>query len=84
MKKNESKKRNNKKCESAFVKGEVTEAQSGCGFYAYEIGSNIRWGNLKEFYCLKDNMAAESVKGNGPGVSSARIPTDILSIAIYG
>lgn len=72
------------KGETAFVKGEVTVAQSGCGFYAYEIGSNIWWGNLKEYYCLKDNMAAEVVKEKGPWLSSAFIPTDILSIAIYG
>ncbi|WP_219926462.1 hypothetical protein, partial [Corynebacterium diphtheriae] len=33
---------------------------------------------------MKDNMAAEIVKGKGPWVSSAFITTDILSIAIYG
>ncbi|CAB0946133.1 hypothetical protein FRC0477_00769 [Corynebacterium diphtheriae] len=70
--------------ETAFVKGEITATQSGCGFYAYEIGSNIWWGNLKENGCLQHNMAAEVVKEKGPWLSSAFIPTDILSIAIYG
>nr|CAB0951019.1 hypothetical protein FRC0469_01039 [Corynebacterium diphtheriae] len=70
--------------ETAFVKGEITATQSGCGFYAYEIGSNIWWGNLKENGCLQHNMAAEVVKEKGPWLSSALIPTDILSIAIYG
>lgn len=72
------------KGETAFVKGEITATQSGCDFYAYKIGSNTWWGNLKENVCLKHNMAAEVVKNKGPWLSSAFIPTDILSIAIYG
>lgn len=70
--------------ETAFVKGEITATQNGCGFYAYQIGSNIWWGNLTESMCLRNNMAAEVVKDKGPWLSSAFIPTDILSIAIYG
>lgn len=70
--------------ETAFVKGEVTVTQRGCGFYAYEIGSNTWWGNLKEDSCLRNNMAAEVVRAKGEWLSSDFIPTDVLSIAIYG
>lgn len=72
------------KGETAFSKGEIAATQNGCSFYAYRIGYDSWWGNLKENVCLKHNMAAEVVKDKGPWLSSAFIPTDILSIAIYG
>lgn len=72
------------KGETAFSKGEIAATQNGCSFYAYRIGYDSWWGNLEEDVCLKNNMAAEVVMTEGEWLSSAFIPTDILSIAIYG
>ncbi|CAB1001140.1 hypothetical protein FRC0522_00509 [Corynebacterium diphtheriae] len=72
------------KGETAFSKGEIAATQNGCSFYAYRIGYDSWWGNLKEDVCLENNMAAEVVMTEGEWLSSAFIPTDVLSIAIYG
>ncbi|ESU59057.1 hypothetical protein BHG00_09675 [Corynebacterium ulcerans] len=72
------------KGETAFSKGEITATQSGSSFYAYAIGSASWWGNFGESSCLKNNMAVEVVKNKGAWLSSAFIPTDVLSIALYG